>query len=65
MPDPHDSDAVTALALGGSAHRDAFAVTDELAVHGAGCVCPRCAGRLTGLLTELAQAIDRVDQGVR
>ena len=40
-------------------YRDAFAVADELAVHGSDCVCPRCAGRLTGLLAELSRAIDR------
>lgn len=38
---------------------DAFAVADELAVHGSDCVCPRCAGRLTGLLAELSRAIER------
>jgi hypothetical protein len=38
---------------------DAFAVADELAVHGSDCVCPRCAGRLTGLLSELSRAIER------
>jgi hypothetical protein len=40
-------------------YRDAFGVADELAVHGSDCVCPRCAGRLTGLLAELSQAIER------
>ena len=40
-------------------YRDAFGVADELAVHGSDCVCPRCAGRLTGLLAELSRAIDR------
>ena len=40
-------------------YRDAFAVADELAVHGSDCVCPPCAGRLTGLLGELARAIRR------
>lgn len=37
----------------------AFRVADRLAVHGSDCVCPRCAGRLPGLLTELAHALDR------
>jgi hypothetical protein len=41
------------------AHRRAFAITDELNVHGVGCVCPRCAARLPGLLTELARAIEQ------
>jgi hypothetical protein len=36
---------------------EAFRVTDRLAVHGAECVCPRCAGRLPGLLAELAHAL--------
>ncbi|HWN28212.1 MAG TPA: hypothetical protein VNP37_14700 [Actinomycetospora sp.] len=40
-------------------YRDAFAVADELAVHGSDCVCPRCAGRLTGLLAELSRSIER------
>jgi hypothetical protein len=40
-------------------YRDAFGVADELAVHGSDCVCPRCAGRLTGLLAELSRAIER------
>jgi len=40
-------------------YRDAFLVADELAVHGSDCVCPTCAGRLTGLLSELAQAVRR------
>jgi hypothetical protein len=40
-------------------YRDAFAVADELAVHGSDCVCPRCAGRLPGLLAELSRAIAR------
>jgi hypothetical protein len=40
-------------------YRDAFGVADELAVHGSDCVCPRCAGRLTGLLGELSRAIER------
>lgn len=35
----------------------AFAVADELNVHHSTCVCPRCAGRLPGLLVELAQAV--------
>jgi hypothetical protein len=38
-------------------YRDAFLVADELAVHGNDCVCPPCAGRLTGLLSELARTI--------
>lgn len=38
-------------------YRDAFLVADELSVHGSECVCPNCAARLTGLLTELAHAI--------
>jgi hypothetical protein len=40
-------------------YRDAFRVADELAVHGSDCVCPRCAGRLPGLLAELSRAIER------
>jgi hypothetical protein len=36
---------------------EAFRVADRLAVHGAECVCPRCAGRLPGLLMELAHAL--------
>lgn len=40
-------------------YRDAFRVADELAVHGSDCVCPTCAARLPGLLSELAQAIRR------
>ncbi|WP_433782086.1 hypothetical protein ACQPX6_19490 [Actinomycetospora sp. CA-101289] len=40
-------------------YRDAFRVADELAVHGSDCVCPPCAGRLTGLLAELSRAIER------
>lgn len=36
---------------------EAFRVADRLAVHGSTCVCPRCAGRLPGLLTELARAL--------
>ena len=39
-------------------YRDAFAVADELAVHGSDCVCPWCAARLPALLTELARAIE-------
>ncbi|MCD2194687.1 hypothetical protein LQ327_15040 [Actinomycetospora endophytica] len=35
----------------------AFHVTDRLAVHGAECVCPRCAGQLAVLLAELARAL--------
>ncbi len=38
---------------------EAFRVADRLAVHGAECVCPSCAGRLPGLLVELAQALGR------
>lgn len=45
------------------AFRDAFRVADELAVHGSGCVCPTCAARLPGLLTELAEAIRRGPAG--
>lgn len=44
------------------AYRRAFAVTDQLAVHGADCVCPPCAGRLTGLLGELARAIGQTER---
>jgi hypothetical protein len=46
-------------------YRDAFAVADELAVHGSDCVCPRCAGRLPGLLSELARAIEKDTAGDR
>ena len=46
-------------------YRDAFAVADELNVHGAECVCPRCAARLPGLLAELARAIERGDAAAR
>ncbi|GAA4828801.1 hypothetical protein GCM10023201_15200 [Actinomycetospora corticicola] len=40
---------------------DAFAVADQLAVHGSDCVCPRCAGRLPFLLRDLARALDGAD----
>ncbi|MCD2188165.1 MULTISPECIES: hypothetical protein [Actinomycetospora] len=40
---------------------DAFAVADQLAVHGSDCVCPRCAGRLPFLLRDLARALDAED----
>jgi hypothetical protein len=40
---------------------DAFAVADQLAVHGHDCVCPRCAGRLPFLLRDLAAALDRAE----
>jgi hypothetical protein len=36
---------------------DAFRVADRLAVHGSTCLCPPCAGRLPGLLTELARCL--------
>ncbi len=36
---------------------EAFRVADRLAVHGSTCLCPRCAGRLPGLLAELAHAL--------
>jgi hypothetical protein len=36
---------------------EAFRVADRLAVHNPSCVCPPCAGRLPGLLTELARAL--------
>ena len=39
---------------------EAFRVADRLAVHGADCVCPPCAGRLPGLLAELARALGGV-----
>ncbi|PVY97056.1 hypothetical protein [Actinomycetospora cinnamomea] len=51
--DPSGTDAPAAR------YRDAFAVADELAVHGSDCVCPPCAGRLPALLTELARAIEK------
>lgn len=38
---------------------EAFRVADRLAVHGSTCVCPRCAGQLPGLLSELARVLDR------
>lgn len=57
-PTPRTSEPDVAL---GSAHRRAFAIADELNVHGAGCVCPRCAGRLPALLTGLARAIEQAD----
>lgn len=58
--DDPDPPATTVGTTGGSTrYRDAFAVADALAVHGSDCVCPTCAGRLTGLLSELAQAIRR------
>ncbi|WP_018334444.1 hypothetical protein [Actinomycetospora chiangmaiensis] len=44
---------------------DAFAVADQLAVHGHDCVCPRCAGRLPFLLRDLARALDTADDGDR
>lgn len=40
---------------------DAFAVADQLAVHGSDCVCPRCAGRLPFLLRDLARALDETE----
>ncbi|GLZ48814.1 hypothetical protein Acsp06_49990 [Actinomycetospora sp. NBRC 106375] len=49
--DPSGSDLAT------RDYRDAFAVADELNVHGSGCVCPTCAARLPGLLMELARAL--------
>jgi hypothetical protein len=36
---------------------EAFRLADRLAVHGADCVCPPCASRLSGLLSELARAL--------
>jgi hypothetical protein len=36
---------------------EAFRVADRLAVHGSTCLCPPCAGRLPGLLTELARCL--------
>jgi hypothetical protein len=56
---PSDDADPLATGAGPPRYRDAFAVADELAVHGSDCVCPICAGRLTGLLNELAQAIRR------
>jgi hypothetical protein len=44
--------------VGTREYRDAFRIADELNVHGSGCVCPRCAGRLPGLLVELARAVE-------
>lgn len=41
---------------------DAFAVADQLAVHGSDCVCPRCAGRLPFLLRDLARALQEDDR---
>ena len=56
---PSDDADPLATAAGPTRYRDAFAVADELAVHGSDCVCPTCAGRLPGLLSELARAIRR------
>jgi hypothetical protein len=56
---PSDDADPLATAAGPTRYRDAFAVADEPAVHGRDCVCPTRAGRLTGLLNELAQAIRR------
>lgn len=55
-PDSSDPSATTSPP---ARYRDAFRVADELAVHGSDCVCPPCAGRLTGLLAELSRAIER------
>ncbi|GAA4889295.1 hypothetical protein [Actinomycetospora straminea] len=55
---PEDRDP-SGTEVGETRYRDAFAVADELAVHGSDCVCPRCAGRLPGLLAELARAIEK------
>ncbi|NMO88519.1 hypothetical protein [Actinomycetospora sp. TBRC 11914] len=58
MTIPDEPDAVPdALAAPGL--DEAFRVADRLAVHGADCVCPPCAGRLPRLLAELARALDR------
>lgn len=59
MPDSPHSDADPEIGIEGAAeYRRAFAVADALATHGSDCVCPRCAGRLPGLLAELARAVD-------
>ena len=41
---PSDDADPLATAAGPTRYRDAFAVADELAVHGSDCVCPTCAG---------------------
>lgn len=61
MLEPQDSTVDAASPVFGPSHQRAFAAADELAVHHSGCVCPRCAGRLPGLLVELARAVDGID----
>jgi len=56
---PSDDPDPVATTTDPARYRDAFLVADELAVHGSDCVCPPCAGRLNGLLSELARAIRR------
>lgn len=60
ISDFQNSEAHPDVQIGDTGYRRAFAVADELGVHGAQCVCPRCAGRLPGLLIELARALDQV-----
>jgi hypothetical protein len=56
IPDQPDiPDSLAAVDIGTTDLDEAFRVADRLAVHGAECVCPPCAGRLPGLLTELAR----------
>lgn len=52
----HDEIPVDELRVPADLDR-AFAVADRLAVHGSDCVCPPCAGRLPGLLAELARRL--------
>jgi hypothetical protein len=58
IPDQPDTpDSLAAVDIGTEDFDEAFRVADRLAVHGPTCVCPPCAGRLPGLLTELARCL--------
>jgi hypothetical protein len=60
IPDQPDlPDSLAAVDIGTGDLDEAFRVADRLAVHSPTCVCPPCAGRLPGLLSELALALDR------
>ena len=54
---PDVPESLAAVDVGTEELDEAFRVADRLAVHGADCVCPPCAGRLPGLLAELARAM--------
>ena len=58
IPDQPDTpDSLAAVDIGTGDLDEAFRVADRLAVHRPDCVCPPCAGRLPGLLAELARAM--------